>query len=89
MRLEVENLLNHQLVKNIINPLTLVMSPFVYHNVQHIWGIPSHFNQNQNLITTQNLQFFSPMELTQENPLFFPWIPQNPYMIVHPQNVTA
>lgn len=84
MRLATNNFLNHQVVNNIINPLTSEMAPLIYHNMQHMWGMPSHLNLNQNLGTSQNLQFFSPMELSQENPLFFPWIPQNPQMTVPP-----
>ncbi|KAK4721319.1 hypothetical protein R3W88_011552 [Solanum pinnatisectum] len=88
MKLAMDNFLNHQWVNNVMNPLAPAVAPLIYHNIQHLWGMPSHFNPILNPTINQNLSFFSPIKSIQENPMFFPWIRQNPPMTVPSQNPT-
>ncbi|KAG5606110.1 hypothetical protein H5410_027602 [Solanum commersonii] len=75
MKLAMDNYVNHLWMENMLNPLAPVVAPILYHSMQPLWNLPRHFNTLLSLNPLAQLPFFTPQEVLDGNPLFFPWVP--------------
>lgn len=76
MTLAMDNYTNHVWLNNILSPLAPAIAPHIFHSMQQMWEMSTHFNPLLNPLTRPDLPFFSPREDMEVNPLIFPWTPQ-------------
>lgn len=74
MKMAMNNYVNHIWMENVLSPLAPAVAPTLFHNMQPLWNFPCHFNSSISATSLTQLPFFTPEEIVDDNPLFFPWV---------------
>lgn len=68
MKMSMDNYMNHQWMKNVLNLLAPVIAPTRFHNVQLYWNLPHHFNPHVNPNHVHHLPFYTSQEAIDAKP---------------------
>ncbi|KAK4340244.1 hypothetical protein RND71_041706 [Anisodus tanguticus] len=84
MKLAMDNYMNHVWLHNVLNPLAPTVAPAIFHHMQVLWNLAPHFNPFPQANHFPQLPFFTPPQLIQANPLFYPWMPLPVQLLLPP-----
>ncbi|KAJ8530085.1 hypothetical protein K7X08_036920 [Anisodus acutangulus] len=75
MKLAMDNYMNHVWLHNVLNTFAPTVAPAIFHHMQALWNLAPHFNPFPQANHFPQLPFFTPPQLIQVHPLFYPWMP--------------